>query len=61
MTQEEINDRMEACPWRERPRGYEYVCTRYFGTYVPCDGCCGWVVEYPRLKELEKQYKQKKQ
>lgn len=53
MTQEEIEDRMETCPWRERPRGESYVCARYMGTIVPCDGCCSWVADYPKLKELE--------
>jgi hypothetical protein len=53
MTKEEIEDRMETCPWRERPRGYGYVCTRYNDTIVPCDGCCSWVADYPKLKELE--------
>ena len=50
MAQKEIGDIMEVCPWRERPLGDAYVCTRFFGTYVPCDGRCGWVVDYPRLK-----------
>ena len=36
MIQKEINDRMEVCPWRERPLGYPFACTRYIGTYVPC-------------------------
>ena len=53
MTQEEIEDRMEVCPWRERPQGDGYVCTRYKGTFVHCDGRCSWVVDYPKLKELE--------
>lgn len=53
MTREEIEDRMEACPWRERPRGNPYVCTRYFGTFVLCDGACSWVADYPKLKNLK--------
>lgn len=53
MTQEEIEDRMEVCPWRERPIGGPHVCTRYTDTFVPCDGACSWVVDYPKLKELE--------
>ena len=53
MTKEEIEDRMECCPWREKPRGYTHICTRYFGTEVICNGACSWVVDYPRLKEIE--------
>lgn len=55
MTPQEIQDRMETCPWRERPRGNPYVCTRYFGTYVLCDGACSWVVDYLKLKKLKAQ------
>ena len=55
MTREEIEDRMEACPWRERPIGDPYVCTRYWGTTVLCNGRCSWVVDYPKLKELKAQ------
>ena len=53
MTFEEIQDRMETCPWRERPRGNPYVCTRFFGTYVLCNGACSWVVYYTKLKKLK--------
>ena len=56
MTKEEIEDRMEICPWRERPQGGTYVCTRHMGTIVLCDGRCSWVVDYPRLKEIEEKY-----
>lgn len=58
MTQEEVFERMSACPWRERPIGEPYVCTRYFGTLVPCDGACSFVVDYPKLKELETKRKE---
>lgn len=55
MTQEEIEERIEACSWREKEIGgfYDYVCRRYFGTPIPCNGRCSWVVDYPKLKELE--------
>lgn len=56
MTQKEIQDRMEVCPWRERPQGEPYVCTRYIGTPVLCNGACSWVVDYQRIKELKKEY-----
>lgn len=55
MTQEEIQDRMEVCPWRERPRGNPYICTRYFGTFVLCDGACSWVADYLKLKKFKAQ------
>lgn len=57
MTQEEIFERMSVCPWRERPIGEYYVCTRYFGTLVPCDGACSFVADYPKLKEFETKIK----
>ena len=53
MTQEEIFDRMEVCPWRERKQEGPYVCTRFIDTIVPCNGACAWVVDYPKIKELE--------
>ena len=53
MTQEEITNRIEVCPWRERRQEGPYVCTRYIGTIVTCNGACSWVVDYARLKELE--------
>lgn len=52
MTNQEIQDRMEVCPWRERTIGNPYVCTRYFGAIVICDGACSWVRDYPKLKNL---------
>ena len=58
MTQEEIFERLSVCPWRERPIGESYVCTRYFGTLVHCDGACSFVVDYPNLKELETKRKE---
>ena len=59
MTLKEIEERMEACPWRERPQGSPHVCTRYMGTIVFCDGRCSWVVDYPKLKELESKKRNK--
>ena len=53
MIQKEIKDRMESCPWQEHPPGEGAVCARYFGTIVPCDGACSYVVDYPKIKELE--------
>lgn len=57
MTKEEILDRMEVCPWRERIIGGPYVCARYLYTNVPCGGSCSWIFDYldypPKIKELE--------
>ena len=53
MTQEEIIDRMGVCPWRESRREGPYVCTRYIGAIIPCNGACSLVVDYATLKELE--------
>ena len=55
MTEKEIQDRMEECPWRELQMGNRYDCTRYHDTIVRCDGACSWVVDYPKLKELKAQ------
>ena len=55
MTKQEIQDRIEVCPWRERPIGNPYVCTRYLGNTVLGDGACSWVADYPKLKELKEQ------
>lgn len=51
MTNQEIQDRMDVCPWRERPIGNPYVCTRYCGTTVICNGTCSWVCDYTKLKK----------
>lgn len=46
---------MDVCPWREHQIGNPYVCTRYFGTTIICDGACSWVCDYPKLKKLKGQ------
>lgn len=51
MIQEEIKDIMESCFWCEHPPGDGAVCTRFFGTIVPCDGACSYVVDHLKLKE----------
>lgn len=53
MTREEIEDRIEVCYWRQRPLCEDYVCTRYMGNNILCDGRCSWVVDYLKIKELE--------
>ena len=52
MTQEEIFDRIEVCPWSEHKREGPYVYTRFIGSIVPCNGACTWVVDYTNIKEL---------
>ena len=48
-----MEDRLEVCPWRERRREGPYVCTRFIGTIIPCDGACSWISDYLNLKELK--------
>ena len=50
MTQEEILDIIEVCPWRERRREGPYVCTRFISSLIPCNGACSWVVDYQKQK-----------
>ena len=54
MTREEIIDRIEVCPWRERRDGH-YFCSRFINQNVPCDGACSWVTNYSKLKEKTKE------
>ena len=53
MIQDEILDRLEVCPWRERRREGPYVCTRFIDTIIPCDDACSWVADYPKLKRFK--------
>lgn len=58
MTQEEIEeikDIMESCFGCEHPPGDGAVCARYFGTTVPCDGACSYVVDYLKTKALKEE------
>lgn len=40
-------ERMKECAFRQ------VVCKMYNGTILECKGACSWVVDYPKLKELE--------
>lgn len=40
-------ERMRECPYRQ------VGCTMYSGTILECRGACSWVIDYPKLKELE--------
>ena len=54
MTLEEIYQRMNECPYRQVGQLLkDSYCTRYNGTVIPCNGACAWVVDYPRLKEIQ--------
>ncbi len=40
-------ERMKECAFRQ------VGCKMYNGTILECKGACSWVVDYPKLKELE--------
>ena len=43
---DEQKERMNDCPFRK------VGCTMYEGRILECKGACSWVVDYPKLKEL---------
>ena len=45
--------RMEECHYRQ------VGCTMYEGKILECRGACSWVVDYPKLKELKAQQRNK--
>lgn len=46
---DEQKERMSECPYRQ------VGCTMYKDKILECNGTCGWVVDYPKLKELKAQ------
>lgn len=48
-----VEKRKQECGHRRLLTNGIYQCERYEGAFVPCDGRCSWVVDYPKLKELE--------
>ena len=46
---DEQKERMSECPYRK------VGCTMYEDTILECNGACGWVVDYPKFKELKEQ------
>lgn len=42
-------ERIEECPYRQAG------CTMYKDKILECNGACGWVVDYLKLKELKAQ------
>ena len=45
----DVMQRMEECPYRQ------VGCTMYEDKILECNGACGWVVDYLKLKELKAQ------
>ena len=48
-----LEKRKQECGHRRLLTNGIYQCERYEGAFVPCDGRCSWVIDYPKLKELE--------
>ena len=46
---DEQKERMNNCPFRK------VGCAMYEGRILECKGACSWVVDYPKLKELNTQ------
>ena len=55
--------RKKECPFRRNLDnnlyGCERCCERYEGVVCVCDGNCSWVIDYPKLKEIQDRKKQK--
>ena len=50
-----VEKRKQECGCRRLSADGSYQCERYEGSFGPCDGRCSWIVDYPKLKELEEQ------
>lgn len=50
-----VEKRKQECGCRKLSSNGNYQCERYEGAFGPCDGRCSWIVDYPKLKELEAQ------
>ena len=48
-----VEKRKQECECRRLSANGNYQCERYEGVFGPCDGRCSWIVDYPKLKELE--------
>lgn len=53
--------RKEECPFRQIFDNNLYGCKRYADVVFACDGNCSWVVDYPKLKEIQDRKEQEKQ
>lgn len=51
--------RKEECPFRRNLDNNLYGCERYADVISACTGACSWVVDYPKLKEIQDKKKQK--
>ncbi len=45
--------RKKECPFRRKLDNNLYGCEQYMGVLLECDGKCSWVVDYPKLKEIQ--------
>lgn len=45
--------RKEECPFRRNLDNNLYGCERYADVISACTGACSWVVDYPKLKEIQ--------
>lgn len=52
-------DRKKECPFRRILDNNLYGCEQYAGVVCACDGNCSWVVDYPKLKEIQDRKEQK--
>ena len=52
-------ERKKECPFRRKLDNNLYGCERYADVFCTCDGNCSWVVDYPKLKEIQDRKEQK--
>lgn len=51
--------RKKECPFRRNLDNNLYGCKRYADVISECTGACSWVVDYPKIKEIQDRQKQK--
>ena len=51
--------RKKECPFRRKLDNNLYGCERYADVFCECNGNCSWVVDYPKLKEIQDRKEQK--
>jgi len=51
--------RKEECPFRRNLDNNLYGCKRYADVISECTGACSWVVDYPKIKEIQDRQEQK--
>ena len=45
--------RKKECPFRRKLDSNLYGCEQYADVFCECNGNCSWVVDYPKLKEIQ--------